>query len=96
MAHHGHTGEGEKESGENGNSNGNAEQTDADRSGPSDSRASSDTRVGSPAEHGNDASEVTVDPEKGRDVTIVSWFSENDPEVSLIDISLHFLFSSDL
>lgn len=45
-------------------------------------RNSSDTRVGS-ADNGrtNDVSGVSVDPEKGRDVSIVTWYGNNDPEV---------------
>ncbi|KAG0650048.1 Caffeine resistance 5 [Hyphodiscus hymeniophilus] len=45
------------------------------------SRNSSDTRVDSQEnERYNEASGVRVDPEKGRDVTIITWYSDNDPE----------------
>jgi hypothetical protein len=87
QAHHGHVGEEEKDD-ENNDSNGNGNENnsenqrqntahDADRH-----RSSSDTRVGSREQQRNDVSGVPVDPEKGRDVTIVTWFGDNDPEVS--------------
>lgn len=45
-------------------------------------RNSSDTRVGSyDNTRRNEASGTVVDPEKGRDLTIVHWFGDNDPEV---------------
>lgn len=44
-------------------------------------RNSSDTRVGSGEAQRNKVSGVPVDPEKGRDVTIVTWFGDDDPEV---------------
>lgn len=76
MAHHGHTGlEGQDNGANTGNSDGNNVHS---------SRRTSDTRVESSDERLNEASGVVVDPEKGRDVTIVTWFSENDPEVGLI------------
>lgn len=47
-------------------------------------RNSSDTRLSSQdgAEY-NEVSGVRIDPEKGRDATIVTWYSDNDPEVSV-------------
>jgi DHA1 family multidrug resistance protein-like MFS transporter len=47
----------------------------------STSRESSGTRVGGEAGRINSVSGVKVDPEKGRDASIVSWYSKNDPEV---------------
>jgi DHA1 family multidrug resistance protein-like MFS transporter len=45
-------------------------------------RNSSDTRVGSQDNtRRNDASGAVIDSEKGRDLTIVHWFGDNDPEV---------------
>ena len=41
----------------------------------------SDTRVGADGTHRNEVSGVPVDPEKGRDVSIVTWYGEIDPEV---------------
>ena len=50
--------------------------------GPNVSEESSQTRTGD-AEH-QLSSTITgqrIDPEKGRDVTMVTWFGDNDPEV---------------
>ena len=45
-------------------------------------RNSSDTRVTSgDNSRRNEISGVVVDPEKGRDMSIVTWFSDEDPEV---------------
>ena len=89
MAHHGHTGEEkeQEESGEVGNDSG-----DINSSELSSSRNNSDTQVGDSDERRNEASGVVVDPEKGRDITIVTWFSENDPEVNVINIFGSTLF----
>jgi DHA1 family multidrug resistance protein-like MFS transporter len=46
------------------------------------SRVSSTTRVGSVEGHGKETS--NADPEKGRDSTIVTWYSNTDPEVRQI------------
>jgi hypothetical protein len=54
----------------------------AERNTTTGARNSSDTRVGSGEAQRNEVSGVPVDPEKGRDVTIVTWFGDNDPEVS--------------
>ncbi len=43
---------------------------------------SSDTQVGSGEAPRNKVSEVLADPEKGRDVSVVTWLSDNDPKVS--------------
>ena len=48
------------------------------------SRTSSDTRVASTDQQYNEVGGVPVDPEKGRDAAIVTWFSDSDPEVSSI------------
>lgn len=43
---------------------------------------SADTRLGRVDNaRTNDVSGVPVDPEKGRDVSIVTWYGDNDPEV---------------
>ena len=46
-----------------------------------DNRNSSGTRVGSGDVQRNEVGGVKVDPEKGRDASIVTWFDKNDPEV---------------
>jgi DHA1 family multidrug resistance protein-like MFS transporter len=90
MAHHGTTEdeekEEEKEKDDESKSSGNDEerQPTAEQSAAETSRHSSDTRVGSPGVQRNEISGVKVDPEKGRDVSIVTWFSEDDPEVSIM------------
>ncbi|KUJ20399.1 putative caffeine resistance protein 5 [Mollisia scopiformis] len=79
MAHHGHTGEPDEKEEESGDTDGQQQQ----HNGDSTSRESSDTRVGHPENthaRRNEVSGVLVDPEKGRDVTIVTWFSDDDPE----------------
>jgi DHA1 family multidrug resistance protein-like MFS transporter len=96
MAHHGHTGEEEKEEKDD-EKNDSGEENSGDESFENDSsterptreernqenarRSSSDTRVGTDGTHRNEVSGVAVDPEKGRDVSIVTWYGENDPEV---------------
>ena len=49
---------------------------------PNASSTSSDTEVDKDLPI-NEASGVKVDPEKGRDIHIVDWYGDNDPEVSL-------------
>lgn len=76
MAHHGHTGEAEDEE----------KQEDTNEQQPTNGdyhlRHSSDTQVASPDNaRRNEVSGVVIDPEKGRDATIVTWFSDDDPEV---------------
>jgi hypothetical protein len=78
MAHHGHTGEAKEQDEE--------KQDDKDGRQPNNGdnpRDSDDTRVDSPENtRRNEVSGViVVDPEKGRDATIVTWFSDDDPEV---------------
>jgi len=85
LAHHGHTRRAEEESSEKTNDDGNNEglQPRQDDNGVlRSSRNSSDTRVASTEQQLNEVSGVPVDLEKGRDVTIVTWFSDADPEVS--------------
>ncbi|TVY93904.1 Caffeine resistance protein [Lachnellula willkommii] len=82
MAHHGHTAEEEKNE-ENSGSNDDVSdqrQTAAEHNQPSSSRDTSDTRVGSQDQQRNDPSGVIVDPEKGRDVSIVTWYGAGDSE----------------
>ncbi|RDW89018.1 hypothetical protein BP6252_01050 [Coleophoma cylindrospora] len=70
MAHHGHLGEEEKDA-----------IHDTGDSSPTAVRRSSETRVEHPDfTRINTASGMRVDPEKGKDVTMVSWFSDDDPE----------------
>lgn len=45
-----------------------------------DSSDSSRTRVGDDSEKVNNASGMKIDPEKGRDLHMVSWYGPNDPE----------------
>jgi DHA1 family multidrug resistance protein-like MFS transporter len=75
VAHHGHTGEEEIED---------QQQAVDDTRTPRDSRGSSSTRVGSHEGVRNEVNGVRVDPEKGKDVTIVTWLSEDDPEVGIV------------
>lgn len=87
MAHHGTTAtaeeeaqkQKEKEDGDAGSdeSQTDTRQTEDQRAGSS---GSSNTRAQSP--HRNEVSGAPVDPEKGRDVTIVTWYSDTDSEVS--------------
>jgi hypothetical protein len=49
---------------------------------PSPPRRSSDTRVDSQDVRHNEVSGVPVDVEKGKDVTMITWYSDDDPEVS--------------
>lgn len=39
------------------------------------------TRVDDGETQVNEVSGVKIDPEKGRDISVVSWYSDNDPEV---------------
>lgn len=91
MAHHGGTGPAEENDEEtNYNSNGNDERLqprDENNQGAPvlrSSRNSSDTRVASTDQQYNAVSGVPVDPEKGRNATIVVWFSDGDPQVSSV------------
>ncbi|PMD48560.1 putative caffeine resistance protein 5 [Hyaloscypha variabilis F] len=85
MAHHGDVEEEKKEEQE-GNDTSNENMHEQQRAGVAEgdttanTRNSSDTRVGSGEARRNEVSGVPVDPEKGRDVSIVSWFGDNDPE----------------
>lgn len=86
MAHHGYVGEEqneEKDERRDEDSEG-QRQNGQDRSQGHDRRNSSDTRVASQDAGINETNGVPVDPEKGRDVTIVTWYSDDDPEVSLL------------
>lgn len=82
MAHHGNTDDtGESIHGLGGvrtRENGVTEPvTEAEMEKVLDSDSSSELRV--PV---NEASGVKVDPEKGRDLSIIDWYGPNDPEVS--------------
>jgi DHA1 family multidrug resistance protein-like MFS transporter len=90
MARHGHVGPAEEMDEEKEEDDTDGISSDNTTSQPSDQRpgnatthtglprTSSDTRVGS-----QDNQRQNANLEKGRDVTIVSWYSDNDPEVSL-------------
>ncbi|PVH87179.1 putative caffeine resistance protein 5 [Cadophora sp. DSE1049] len=104
MAHHGHTGEAEKEHGKEAKDTDDAESPvrgiwqkedetghgDGSRAGQNqavlgqngNSRNSSETRLGSVdnGQQRNEVSGVMVDPEKGRDVSVVTWYGGHDPE----------------
>ena len=91
MAHHGYTDPADEEKEEeNSDSNGNNEglqpRQENNQGSPvlRTSRTSSDTRVASTDQQYNEVGGVPVDPEKGRDAAIVTWFSDSDPEVSSI------------
>ncbi|KAL3427817.1 multidrug resistance protein [Phlyctema vagabunda] len=76
MAHHGHLGEAEKDEAAN---KGNGNQPTPQTAGVP--RRSSDTAIDGPERRQiNSVSGVPVDPEKGKDVTMVTWFSDDDPE----------------
>jgi hypothetical protein len=53
------------------------EKEDDDQTPREDSDSSSRTHVDGQV---NEASGVKVDPEKGRDINLVTWYDENDPE----------------
>ncbi|KAG4439814.1 hypothetical protein IFR05_004712 [Cadophora sp. M221] len=96
MAHHGHTGEEEKEtmerddteSPDRGTMDGDGDYgntTGQDQNGGvlnGNTRRSSETRLGSVdgGQQRNGISGVPVDPEKGRDVSVVTWYGDHDPE----------------
>lgn len=90
MAHHGYVGDEQKEEKDEEKSDEDSEaqrQNGQDRSEGNDRRNSSDTSVASQDVRTNETSGVPIDPEKGRDVTIVTWYSDDDPEVSLLLIT---------
>ncbi|KAH8783964.1 putative caffeine resistance protein 5 [Hyaloscypha finlandica] len=83
MAHHGSPEEEEKEETGDGSDNSTQEQQRAgvaEGSTTANTRNSEDTQVGSGDAQRNEVSGVQVDPEKGRDVSIVTWFGDDDPE----------------
>jgi DHA1 family multidrug resistance protein-like MFS transporter len=85
MAHHGNIEEEEEEEAADASDDNMQQQQRSDvaeRNTTGDTRNSSDTRVGSGDAQRNEVSGVPVDPEKGRDVSIITWFGDNDPEVS--------------
>jgi DHA1 family multidrug resistance protein-like MFS transporter len=79
------SGEGKDESFENDSST--QRPTGEERNQENARRSSSGTRVGADGTHRNEVSGVPVDPEKGRDVSIVTWYGENDPEVFTLLLS---------
>ncbi|KAK0104487.1 hypothetical protein ONS95_004776 [Cadophora gregata] len=100
MAHHGHTGEEEKENKDTAGDNSESpergiwqkDEETGDRNGAGQEQAvmgqngrprnSSETRLGSMdnGQQRNEVSGVLVDPEKGRDVSVITWYGEHDPE----------------
>ncbi len=85
MAHHGHTEEEEKDE-EEADAKGDSTQQQqragaAEGNATANTRDSSDTEVGSGDVQRNEVSGHRIDPEKGRDVSIVTWFGDDDPEV---------------
>ena len=54
---------------------------------PSTSQNGSNTRASGTDQRINEFSGVPIDPEKGRDATIITWFSEADPEVRALVVS---------
>jgi DHA1 family multidrug resistance protein-like MFS transporter len=89
LAHHGHTGPAEEDDEkEKTNESGDSEGLQPGREYNGvlrSSRNSSDTRVASTDRQLNEVSGVPVDPEKGRDATIVTWYSDTDSDVSSIE-----------
>jgi MFS transporter, DHA1 family, multidrug resistance protein len=86
MAHHGSPEEEEKEETGDGSDNSTQEQQRAgvaEGSTTANTRNSEDTQVGSGDAQRNEVSGVRIDPEKGRDVSIVTWFGDDDPEVCI-------------
>jgi MFS transporter, DHA1 family, multidrug resistance protein len=89
LAHHGNTEEEveekKEEANESGDGNSGAHKRDsvAERNNTSNTRNSSDTRVGSGDAQRNEICGVPIDPEKGRDVSLVTWFGYDDPEVHI-------------
>jgi DHA1 family multidrug resistance protein-like MFS transporter len=75
MAHHGYIGD------EQQNEEGGERQARPVQTISQESRDSSGTRLGSQGGRRNEASGVLVDPEKGKDVAIVTWLTDDDPEV---------------
>lgn len=58
---------------------------DEQRRNGSGQSSGSNTRHGSNDNtHRNETSGVPVDPEKGRDVTVITWYSDDDPEVCAV------------
>jgi len=49
----------------------------------SSTRNSPDTRVDTGEARRNEVSGVHIDPEKGRDVSLVTWFGDDNPETRL-------------
>jgi DHA1 family multidrug resistance protein-like MFS transporter len=92
LAHHGKEEEEEEEeeekkqeANESGDGNSGAQQRDsvAEGNNTSNTRNSSNTRVGSGEAQRNEIYGVPIDPEKGRDVSLVTWFGDDDPEVHI-------------
>ena len=85
IAHYGHTSMEEKEEnvevGSNNNGDLEQRQPPVAKNMAHLSWNSSDTRVGSVDVHRNAASDVAADPEKGRYISLIHWYSEGDPEV---------------
>lgn len=92
MAHHGTVGEEEKEGKEEEKDGEDSEEQSSSPDARHRSRHSSsaDTRVNSQDQNVN-RNEVTghpVDPEKGKDLAIVDWYSDTDPEVCRLSFNL--------
>jgi DHA1 family multidrug resistance protein-like MFS transporter len=85
MAHHGHTEEEETNEEEADASDDSTQQQQragaVEDNATANTRDSSDTEVGSANVQRNEVSGHPIDPEKGRDVSIVTWFGDDDPEV---------------
>jgi DHA1 family multidrug resistance protein-like MFS transporter len=64
-------------------SDGEQRHTRAERDNVQDSRQSSDTRVESQSQVRRTSSGVHMDPEKGREVSVITWYGDNDPDVCI-------------
>ena len=81
MAHHGHTEDEEEDEEEADSTQQQQRASGVEGNATANTRDSSDTEVGSGEVQRNEVSGHPIDPEKGRDVSIVTWFGDDDPEV---------------
>jgi DHA1 family multidrug resistance protein-like MFS transporter len=89
MAHHGHTEEEQDEEEADASDDSTQQQQRAgagEGNATANTRDSSDTEVGSDDVQRNEVSGHPIDPEKGRDVSVVTWFGDDDPEVCLSSV----------
>ena len=88
MAQHGHTEEEDKDVDEDSETP-EGEESDTQQRHEQNTQqgtTASNNRPGNQERQRNEGSGVMVDPEKGKDATIVTWYSDNDPDVRTIMI----------